>query len=209
MPVPTNDAVKQFVDAATRQFQPNSAQVLDSRVPEHFTVVARLPERIVGELEKLSEQLKRLDASIELTPPEQYHLTISSFEVTCDPESAKAVIKQIMQTAELSFELTGLALDPKGVVCKAYPASDCLLQIRRDVHALTGHTEPDLTVITSEVERFLTSWVTLARFAQPISRQLIDYVASHQDDQFGTVTCDTLLCYKSSHRMLIGAQLAW
>lgn len=126
------------------------------------------------------------------------HLTILSLEPyrplpsPDDPRRIRyerAVRTVAGEVGPVAFELRGLSLTPGGVVARSEPVNDAARAVRPRLIEALGED--------AEYEREYRAdawWCSLLHFAQPVQRraELVDWVATHEDDQLGTVTADEL-----------------
>lgn len=203
-----NRKAKMFVKDASRAFKPGDAVVVDTleegsqhATGKHYTFSCLVPDTLRRKIEPVTRHLGAIDPSLMLNEPELYHLTVFWCDLDQDVDRLVSIFKKHLSEEALAFDLSGLAVLPFGISLKAYPLNTRFFALRHDLWEATHQAIP-LNPDGSIHEQATSTWITLGRYTQPPTDQLIDYVRGNLDLEYGHFVPEQLGAYLSDNKYL-------
>ncbi|MFA5927614.1 MAG: hypothetical protein WCT32_03490 [Patescibacteria group bacterium] len=203
-----NEKASAFVKDLTLNLKPEDA-VLVSQLTnhsqhatgEHYTFSSILPLAPQDQIKPISRKLAEIDSTLILNEPELYHISTFWCPINHDTHELIQLIKTEVAKEPITFHLHGLIAAPFGISLKAYPLNDTFVRLREKLCATT-EIEIPRNEDGSYHERFVSSWITLARYTQPPQEPLLEYIRSNLELDFGEFTPREIGAYISNNKFL-------
>ncbi len=191
---------RQYFAKATSDLKKDECELfLDSKTDKHYTVVVLIPSDIASNMHKFQKTLLEFDPTLMANKKELFHLTLTYFSSDMDIEKVAEFVKDYFKNADLGFFLRNMYIAPKGIGVAAYPMSDHMVKFRKKLEE-----QFDIPFPHGGFEHF--SWITLARYSKKPSQEIIDYIKSHFEKDFGSFKVSKIDIYESSDKNLNGAK---
>jgi len=202
-----NQKVRAFVEDLSLSFKSKDAVLVgnlssskEHATGDHYTFSAYTPE-LRHLLEPITNKLISIDPSLVLNEPDLYHLTIFWCPINNDVDSLVKIFRAGIAEEPLSFNFHGLIVAPFGIGFKAYPLNNGFVRLREKLYAASGVEIPRNPDGTYH-ERFVSTWITLARYSEPPTETLFEYARSNLDLDLGVYTPGEIGVYVSDNKFL-------
>lgn len=193
-----NASLKHSIREIVFSFKPEDYKPVELEVPEHYTVIQFLPEDLKTKAAAIANQLKQVDGSLLLNPKDIYHATLFSCPVKTDKEKIKREFQAALTEGPVDFALDNLLIAPIGISVAAYAKTERFINLRKKMCSITGQE-------FFNDFRGLMSWVTLARFSEAPSEELIKFIQENFEQNLGTMSLEEIKIFKNSSKTLTGA----
>lgn len=177
--------------------RPEDVKVFSSlEVPAHYTIVHVLDKNIAEKIHEIALSLKKLDDSLIINEPENYHITFFWKGLDSNLEEKLEDIEKIINSTNFEFDIEELLFGPLGVSLKFYPKSEDFVNARMEICKLTN------TPVLID-ERFVTTWVAVAAYSQTPNENIKKYVQENFKINFGTYKPKDFTLYISTNKGLV------
>lgn len=149
-------------------------------MPEHYTIVAFLPEDIQSRVFDFANQLKKIDKSLILHPKELYHLTFFSCPLSVNIKRIKSASQQFFKKTTLNLSMSSLIMTPFGISVAAYDQTGSLIRFRNNLSEISRQKfHHDF--------RGQMSWITMIKFSQSPEKKVVKIALKNLEHNFGSL----------------------
>jgi 2'-5' RNA ligase len=196
-----NQISKEIVKNYNLYLHPEDVKILKTlEVPAHYTIGHVVDISIANKLHQVALQLKELDPSLILNEPKNYHITLFWKGLDSGLEKKIPEIENIINSTRFEFRIEELLFGPLGVSVKFYPKNECFVEARKKLYELTN------TPILID-ERFVTTWVSIAAYAQVPTDSVKNFVRENSLVNFGDYIADNFTLYISTNKGLVSPKM--
>jgi len=195
-----NQISREIVKNYNTYLHNNDVKILNSmEVPAHYTISHIVDATVAEKLHKIAIELKKLDDTLILNSPENYHITLFWKGLDSKLEEKLPQIENILKSIRFEFTIEELLFGPLGISIKFYPTTEDFVNVRRKLYELTN------TPILVD-ERFVTTWVHLAAYSQTPQETVKKYVQDNSKISFGSYVPKNFTLYISTNKGLVNPQ---
>lgn len=191
-----NQISREIVRNYNQYLHPEDVTIMpQTEVDKHYTISHVIQGEVVGAVSKFAKELKKIDPSLIFNHPENYHITLfwTGLDNMLDKHANE--IQNILDGVDFSFSVEEVLFAPMGISVKFYPKNLSLVETRSKLFNM-------LHIPYRVDERFVTAWVSVARFGRIPNIKVCDFVRANQGRIFGEYKVNNFKLYVSGNKEL-------
>ena len=171
------------------------------KIKENYTIVFRPEAKAIEAVQSLMSKIRAIDPHQYMYPVEQLHMTlIGNIPISIPVDTIKRAVKKYVIKDSVKFILFGLGSNGYCSSVSAYPNGFDVTQTRNSIRAAIGNRGDDFTSFIPAYEK--VCWINYMRYKQTPKKELLDFLLSQKDTNFGEIGVGAIQLYKTTSKTL-------